>query len=685
MEAEVVGGAGCSQRAILLFCAALAGGIPASAQLSTVTNVTSTAANGAYGLGSTLSITVTFSSTVVVTGTPQLALNSGGTASYAAGSGTATLTFVYTVAAGQNSPRLDYTSSGALTLNGGTIMDTSNNGVDLALPAPGAAGSLGANKSIVIDTTAPAVTNVSSTTADGIYSTGAAISITVAFSTTVVVTGTPQLALNSGGIASYAAGSGSGTLMFVYVVGSGQNSPRLDYSSSSALTLNGGSIADTVNNAAALTLPVPGAAGSLGANKNIVIDTTSLIVTNVSSTTANGTYGVGSVISITLTFSGTVLVTGTPLLALNSGGTASYAAGSGSGTLTFVYVVGSGQNSSRLDCTSSSALTLNGGTIRDSGNNPAILTLPTPGATGSLGANKNIVIDTAPPTVTNVSSTTANGTYGVSSVITITVTFNSIVLVTGTPQLSLNSGGTASYASGSGSATLNFVYVVSAGQNSTRLDYTSASALTPNGGTIADTANNAAILTLPTPGAAGSLGANKSIVVSTSGLTVVSYSVIFGSASLTYNVGANPASRTRLPWLITGVQVVFSAPVSSADPNSLSGVTTVGFSGLGTNTLTWTISPISLANVATALAGSGADAIKDAGGNALNGGGGFIQNFKVLMGDYNDDGVVNAVDTVGVNSKINQPYNLLADINGDGVVDINDVRVTRALLGSVLP
>ena len=60
-----------------------------------------------------------FSEAVTVTGTPQLALNSGGTASYSSGSGTSTLTFTYTVAAGQNSPTLDYTSTTALTLNGG--------------------------------------------------------------------------------------------------------------------------------------------------------------------------------------------------------------------------------------------------------------------------------------------------------------------------------------------------------------------------------------------------------------------------------------------------------------------------------------------------------------------------------------------------------------------------------------
>ena len=136
--------------------------------------MTSTTANGTYGVGSVITITVAFSEAVVVTGTPQLALNSGGTASYSSGSGTSTLTFTYTVAAGQNSADLDYTSTTALTLNGGTIFDTvtNPNAANLTLPAPGAAGSLGANKNIVIDTTAPTVTGVTSTTANGTYGVG---------------------------------------------------------------------------------------------------------------------------------------------------------------------------------------------------------------------------------------------------------------------------------------------------------------------------------------------------------------------------------------------------------------------------------------------------------------------------------------------------------------------------------
>ncbi|WP_052088523.1 Ig-like domain-containing protein [Comamonas thiooxydans] len=127
-----------------------------------------------------------------------------------------------------------------------------------------------------------------------------------------------------------------------------------------------------------------------------------------------------------------------------------------------------------------------------------------------------VLPDTTPPTVTSVSASTPNGTYKTGDVISITVAFNETVTVTGVPQLTLETGSTdrvVSYASGSGTNTLTFNYTVQAGDTSADLDYVSSSALSLNGGTIRDAATNNATLTLASPGAAGSLGANKAIVI----------------------------------------------------------------------------------------------------------------------------------------------------------------------------
>ena len=323
------------------------------------------------------------------------------------------------------------------------------------------------------------VTDVSSTTVNGTYGVGKTIAITVGFTNPVVVTGTPRLALNSGGTATYASGSGSSTLTFTYTVAAGQSANPLDEASTSALTLNGGTINDANSGVpAALGLPAPGSTHSLGKNKTIVISTsTTTTVTSVSSKTAAGSYGIGSSISVSVAFSNPVVITGTPQLTLNSGGTASFSSGSGTATLTFTYTVAAGQNANPLDEASTSGLTLNGGTINDKNSGvPAILTLPAPGAASSL-SKSNIVVDTTAPTVTAVTSTTANGSYGIASVITVTVGWSEPVVVTGTPQLALNSSGKANYSSGSGTSTLTFTYTVAAGQNIAKLDYTSADCL----------------------------------------------------------------------------------------------------------------------------------------------------------------------------------------------------------------
>jgi photosystem II stability/assembly factor-like uncharacterized protein len=357
-------------------------------QAATVMNVTSSNANGNYVTGQPISIQVTFSAAVTVTGMPLLALNSGGTASYASGNGTTTLTFNYVVGGTDKSFHLDYTSANALTLNGGSITSGATV-VLLSLPVPGSADSLGASKSISINGTT--VTNVTSLNLDGEYTTGQTVSVQVTFSDNVTVTGSPQLALNSSGTAILSSAAGS-TLTFNYLVGAGDLSLHLDYISPSALTLNGGTIKDSGNTPAVLTLPAPGTAGSLGANKNISINHTIPMVISVTSLTPDGDYGIFNTILIEVDFSEPVFVTGTPLLALNSGGIAHYTSGSGMSGLIFTYYPETFDSTLHLDESSSIALMLNGGTIKNSSSVPAALTVPAPGAVGSLGANSNISI-----------------------------------------------------------------------------------------------------------------------------------------------------------------------------------------------------------------------------------------------------------------------------------------------------
>jgi hypothetical protein len=122
-------------------------------RLPTVSCVSSQTPDGTYGPGAEIGVQVVFTTTVYVTGTPQMTLETGpadAVVDYASGSGGRTLAFNYLVQPGHCTPDLDYAGPGALALNGGTIKDALANDATLELPAPGAVGSLGAGKSLRI-------------------------------------------------------------------------------------------------------------------------------------------------------------------------------------------------------------------------------------------------------------------------------------------------------------------------------------------------------------------------------------------------------------------------------------------------------------------------------------------------------------------------------------------------------
>ncbi|WP_349573323.1 DUF4347 domain-containing protein, partial [Azotobacter salinestris] len=131
-----------------------------------VTRVSAASADGGYKIGDTLQITVTLDQAVTVDtagGTPTLLLETGSidrSATYVSGSGTNTLTFSYTVQAGDTSADLDYASTGALALNGATIRNVTNDDAILTLPTPGGIDSIAGQHAILVDGNAPSVTGV---------------------------------------------------------------------------------------------------------------------------------------------------------------------------------------------------------------------------------------------------------------------------------------------------------------------------------------------------------------------------------------------------------------------------------------------------------------------------------------------------------------------------------------------
>ena len=128
-----------------------------------VLSVSSDNSSTGYTVGSNISINVEFDESVYVTGNPRIKLEIDNAtpgsinryANYSSGNSSSNLNFIYTVLDGDNSTHLHYTSTSSLSANGGTIRDNSSNDATLTLPSPGSSGSLGDNKTIVIDARAP--------------------------------------------------------------------------------------------------------------------------------------------------------------------------------------------------------------------------------------------------------------------------------------------------------------------------------------------------------------------------------------------------------------------------------------------------------------------------------------------------------------------------------------------------
>ncbi|WP_426609723.1 hypothetical protein [Bradyrhizobium sp. McL0616] len=136
------------------------------------------------------------------------------------------------------------------------------------------------------------------------------------------------------------------------------------------------------------------------------------------------------------------------------------------------------------------AVNLNSATVKDGAGNAANLTGAVTNPSGTLQ------IDTTAPVVSTISETPSTGALNAGRIVAYTITMSEVVVVNttgGTPTLSLNDGGTATYVGGSGTNALTFSYTVLAGQNTPDL---MVSAFNLNGAGIADGAGNLANLSL---------------------------------------------------------------------------------------------------------------------------------------------------------------------------------------------
>ena len=242
-----------------------------------------------YLQGQTIYVIVAFSSTVVVTGVPQIFLDSAniGRMSYIAGSGTSALLFAYVTVTGDIDNEGFGLKANSLTLNGGTIKASNGTAANLAhiAIAKSATRKLTATAPATVATTTTVATATTTTTAATTTTTTAATTTTttvaapavssvafkeptnekwipgqslqvrVIFNVPVVVTGSPYISLLSDGInkATYLDGSGSTSLIFAYTIVSGDIDNTGVGIAASAIVLNSGTIKSASGVTATLT------------------------------------------------------------------------------------------------------------------------------------------------------------------------------------------------------------------------------------------------------------------------------------------------------------------------------------------------------------------------------------------------------------------------------------------------
>jgi hypothetical protein len=129
------------------------------------------------------------------------------------------------------------------------------------------------------------------------------------------------------------------------------------------------------------------------------------------------------------------------------------------------------------------------------------------------------------------------------------------------------------------------------------LDYVAISSLTLNGGTIKDVAGNNAALTLPNPGAAGSLSANKNIIIA----ALTSISVLPSSASVVTNSTqqftatakdqfGNPlVPQPSITWMVSGGGTINSSGLFTAGSTAGGPYTVTASSGSVSGTASVTV------------------------------------------------------------------------------------------------
>ena len=452
-----------------------------------------------YQLGETIEVEVEFDRAVKTTREPRLALTIGTRTRHATGFGwgSHSLSFQYTVQAGDRDEDGISIPANALSLNGGTI--TAADSTTDAVLTHEAVAPEGASKVNGSDVTPPRVRAIrfgySPPARGDTYELGETVEVEVEFHRAVTATGDPQVALTIGTQTRHAAfgGWGTQTLYFDYTVQEGDRDEDGISIPANALSLNGGTIkaADGTTDAD-LTHGTVAAEGGRKMNGSVVTPPAVRDIYFSSSPAGGATYERGETIDVLVEFDRTVTVTGSPQVVLTIGTETRHAAYSTSWGddryIDFSYTVQDGDRDEDGISIPANSLRLNGGTITAAGGTTHA-DLTHAAVAPERGRKVDGSRDVTPPQVRHISFETSpsrGDTYELGETVELVVEFDGAVKATGNPQLALTIGTETRHASwfGWGSSSLYFQYTVHAGDRDEDGISIPANSLSLNDGTI---------------------------------------------------------------------------------------------------------------------------------------------------------------------------------------------------------
>lgn len=393
--------------------------------------------NDFLNAGDVVTATVTFDTTVTISGTPTLNLLVGSASKSMnhVSNSTSVVTFTYTISAGDTDT--DGVSIASDNFGGAIVTNASGNTAVLMHDSVSAT-------TLKVDTQAPSISSLrlsSSGAQNNFVNLNDVVTASVTFAETVSINGSPTLDLEIGSStkqAVFSSSLSSGSVAnFVYTIAASDTDADGISIIGNSLALASGTIKDLAGNSAVLSHNV------LSNQTGVKVDTQNPTLSGVS-LNASGAQAdflnAGDVLTANVTFSEALAISGTPSLLLHLNGvgkTARYSSALSSGSVAkFVYTIQPGDNDSNGTTLSAGSISLNAGSITDlAGNAPTSLSYT------AIASDSTLKVDTVAPSITNLSMTAGgtpiSGRLNVDDTVIIRATFNEVVTTTASPSINI--------------------------------------------------------------------------------------------------------------------------------------------------------------------------------------------------------------------------------------------------------